>query len=107
MTIFLIHRTLSDASHEEWRGLKGLKPTVYTANVVNMEEEARNGPYSFYLLNTESSTAEDGGVMVEFSQLGSLMPDIFTPEGQQAFNNQTLKTCSFLQVIDIIIMDSL
>ena len=77
---------------------KGLKPTVYIANVANMEDEARNGPYSFYLTNTDSSTAEEGGVMVEFSQLGSLRPDIFTPEGLQTFNNETLKTNSFLQV---------
>ena len=89
---------MADASHEEWKMFKGLKPTIFTNNVVNMENEARNGPFSFYLLNTDSSTAEDGGVMVEFSQLGSLRPDILTPEGQQAFNNETLKTCSFLQV---------
>ena len=91
-------RTLSDASNEEWSLFKGLKPTIFTANLVNMEDETRNGPYSFYLPNMNSSTAEDGGVTAEFSQLGSLRPDILTPEGQQGFNNETLKTCSLLQV---------
>ena len=92
---------MSDASNQEWRLFKGLKPTIFTVSVANMEDETRNGPYSFYLPNMNSSTAEDGGVVVEFSVLGSLRPDILTPEGQQAFNNETLKTCSFLQVLSI------
>jgi len=91
-------RAFSDVSQEELRLLKGLKPSFLTTSLVNMEAETRNGPFSFYLPNMNSSTAEEGGVMVEFSQLGSLRPDIATPDGEQAFNNQTLKTSSIFQM---------
>ena len=91
-------RTLSDTSHQEWTLFKGLKPTFFTISLVNMEDETRNGPFSFYLPNMNSSTAEDGGVLAEYSTLGSLRPDIFTPEGQEAFNKETLKTSSISQV---------
>ena len=76
-----------------------MKPTFLTASVVNMEDETRNGPFSFYLPNMNSSTAEDGGVYVEFSQIGSLRPDISTPDGEKAFNKETLKTSSVFQVM--------
>ena len=89
---------MADVSHQEWRVFKGLKPTIYTVNLVNMEDETRNGPFSYYLPNMNSSTAEDGGVLVEYSQVGSLRPDILTPEGQEAFNNETLKTSLIFQV---------
>ena len=84
-----IFRSLTDRSNEEWRLLSGLKPTIVTTSLVNMEEEARNGPYSFFLPNLNSSS-DDGEVTAEFSQLGSLSP--------HAFSDQTLKTASVLQV---------
>ena len=85
-------RTLTDASKEEETLLGGLMPTYSTGSLVNMEEDVRNGPYSFFLSNLESS-AEDGAVLGEFSQWGYQ-----TPQAQREFNNQSVKTTTVLQV---------
>ena len=85
-------RTLTDASHDEWKLFSGLKPTLYTSSLVNMgHQDIRNGPYSVFLANLQSSS-EDGEVVGEFSQWGYQ-----TPQAQEAFNNQTLKTTVALQ----------
>ena len=39
-------RTLSDASHKEYSILGSLTPTIFTANLVNMKNDVRNGPYT-------------------------------------------------------------
>ena len=87
-----ILRTLTDASREEKTLLRGLTPTFYTGSLVNMEEDVRNGPYSFFLANLDSST-EDGAVLGEFSQWGYQ-----TPRAQRDFNNQSVKRTTVLQV---------
>ena len=84
-------RTLTDASHDEWKLFSGLKPTFYTSSLVNMEEDIRNGPYSVFLANLQSSS-EEGEVVGEVGQWGYQ-----TPQAQEAFNNQTLKTTVALQ----------
>ena len=57
-----------------------------------MEEDVRNGPYSIFLANLQSSS-EDGEIVGEFSLFGAK-----TLLASEAFNNQTLKTTVTLQV---------
>ena len=78
MTSFL--RTVRDASPSEMSFFQGLKADIYTANLVNMRNEIRNGPYTTYTSNLDSSNVE-GRVTVEASMMGLLIPGIRSKEG--------------------------
>ena len=97
MTSFL--RTVEDASPSELSLFRGLKTEIYTASLVNMRNEIRNGPYNAYTSNMESSNFE-GRVTAEVSMMGLLTPGIRTKKGVAQYNknNSELKTVSVTQL---------
>ena len=77
-------RTLSDASNEEYSILGSLKPTIFTANLVNMKNDVRNGPYTKHFETfTERVDQQDHGVTSEEKLRRMLIPNIQTAEDVQ------------------------
>ena len=67
-------RTLSDTSHKEYSILGSLKPTIFTANLVNMKNDVRNGPYTKHFGTFTARV--DHGVTSEVNLRGLLIPNI-------------------------------
>ena len=59
-------RTVSDASHQEWSLFQGLKPEIFTASLVNVNNYI-SSVYPAYLPNINSAEAEEHGVMTSFN----------------------------------------
>jgi len=94
-------RTAADATHEEWSLMKGLKPEIFTASLVNVQDARRNFVYNAYLANLNSDTAEEGGVTANFNMKLAQTLDLTTTEDLEAFNQNNLlinQTFSVLQL---------
>lgn len=92
-------RTLSDASHQEYSILGSLKPTIFTANLVNMKNDVRNGPYTKHFGTFTARV--DHGVTSEVNLRGMLIPNIQTDkEVQNKYDeeNEDEKTAYVVQL---------
>lgn len=82
-------RTLSDATHQEYSLLGSLKPAIFTANLVNMKNDVRNGPYTKHYETLKNKV--DHGVTSEVNVKGMLIPNIKSPEVQEQYNQDNGK----------------
>ena len=94
----LLLQTMNDASHTEYSLFRGLKPEIFTANLVNMRNAIRNGPLVAFLKNLDDKL--DGGVIEDIDLMGILTPDIKTKKVMTKYNenNSELKTSYILQL---------
>ena len=90
-------RVLKDPSDEEQRLFSTLRPTYYTASLIDTEDGVRHGPHAAYM--EQWKTRPEHGVIVDVDFSGVLTPGIKTPEGLAAFNNlKGLRTRYCLQL---------
>ena len=81
--------------------MKGLKPEIFTASLVHVQDARRNFVYNAYLANLNSETAEEGGVTANFNMKLAQTLDLTTTEALEAFNQNNLlinQTFSVLQL---------
>ena len=91
-------KSFVDVRADEYYLFNGLNPEIFTANLVNMRNEIRNGPYNAFMANIDRKV--EGGVTGEAHLMGLLTMDIGTDEGLAKYdqNNAEIKTVSVLQL---------
>ena len=78
--------------------MKNLKPEIFTATLVNVNDARKNFAYNAFLSNLNSETAEEGGVSANFNMKVAQTLDLKTIEGLKAFNQNNLQTLTVLQL---------
>ena len=91
-------RTVSDVTHQEWSLFKGLKPEMFTANLVNIKNALNNFVLNAYLPNLDSSTAMEHGVTSSLNMRALQNSGVETPEVLEEFNQKPLITLSCVQL---------
>ena len=89
---------IADTTFEEYSLFKGLKPEIFTANLVNVKNAIKEYVVAAYLENLNSTTTEEGGVVAKANIKGAGMPGIDTPEVLAEFNKNRLETLYTLQL---------
>ena len=77
---------------------KGLKPEIFTSNLVNVKNAIKKYVFAAYLQNLNSTTTEQGGVTVKVNMKGMGTPGIDIPEVLEEFNKNKLETLWILQL---------
>ena len=89
---------IADTTYEEWNLFKGLKPIIFTANLVNIKNALKEYVADVFLPNLNSSTHFNGGVAAKINIKAALTDNINDPEVLAEVNNkQKVETCYVLQ----------
>ena len=89
---------IADSSDEEWKMFKGLKPSIFTASLVNIKQAIKGHPLDIFLSNLNSDDHINGGLTFKINIEAALTPNIDQPEVLAEVNQQNVETCYTLQL---------
>lgn len=91
-------KTLVNPSYQEYSLFSSLKSVIYTANLVNMNNDVRNGPYVKHFGSVTNKV--EHGVVADVDIKEMLKPDIRSLRSQESYNcnNGKTKTSAIYQL---------
>ena len=89
---------IADATSEEWNLFKGLKPIIFTANLVNIKNALKVYVADVFLSSLNSSTHFNGAVGAKINIRAALTENINDPEVLAEINHkEKVETCFVVQ----------
>ena len=89
---------IADSTDEEWKMFKGLKPSIFTASLVNIKQAIKGHPLDIFLSNLNSDDHINGGLTFKINIEAALTPNIDQPEVLAEVNQRNVETCYTLQL---------